>query len=113
MELESANASLEREAAEHRRTDTALRESERRLRETKAMAQIGSWTWDVNTGDVQWCEEVYRIFHLDPNEFTPHIDSIMALSPWPEDRERDRELIRKALESRQKGAYVQRFPTSR
>ena len=29
----------------------------------------------------------------------PQIDSIMALSPWPGDNERDKELIRRAFES--------------
>jgi len=47
------------------------------------MAQLGHWIWDIKTGKVEWSDEVYRIFHLDPETFTPHIDSILALSPWP------------------------------
>jgi PAS domain S-box-containing protein len=94
---------------EQKRTEVALRESEGRLAEAQAMAQLGSWTWDVKTGCVEWTEEVFRIFQLDPREFVPQIDSILALSPWPEDHERDQELIRKAMESREKGSYEQRF----
>ena len=83
---------------ERKRAEESLRESERRLIETQKMAQLGHWDWNVKTGEVVWSEEVYQIFHLDPKEFTPQIDSILALSPWPEDHERDKELIRKAME---------------
>nr|WP_319374982.1 GAF domain-containing protein [uncultured Methanoregula sp.] len=88
---------------------TALRESERRLREAQEMAHLGFWSWDIKTGHVEWSDEVYRIFCLDPNVFTPEIDSVLALSPWSEDQQRDRELIRKAMESREPGTYEQRF----
>ena len=98
-----------RDITERKRVEKALQESETRLREAQKMAQLGHWNWDVRTGIVEWSEEVYNIFHLDPNNFTPHIDSILALSPWPEDHDRDKELIRKAMESHEKGAYEQRF----
>ncbi|MRR56091.1 MAG: PAS domain S-box protein [Deltaproteobacteria bacterium] len=84
-------------------------ESERRLREAQKMAQLGHWIWDVKTGNVDWSGEVFGIFGLDPKDFTPHKDSILALSPWPEDHERDKELIRKAMQSREQGTYEQRF----
>jgi len=98
-----------RDITERKRVEKALQESETRLREAQKMAQLGHWNWDVRTGIVEWSEEVYNIFHLDPNNFTPHIDSILALSPWPEDHDRDKELIRKAMESHEKGNYEQRF----
>jgi PAS domain S-box-containing protein len=91
------------------RAEEVLRESERRLREAQKMAQLGHWSWDIRSGNVEWSDEVYNIFHLDQSKFTPQIDSILALSPWPEDHERDRELIRKAMYSHEKGEYEQRF----
>jgi PAS domain S-box-containing protein len=94
---------------DQKRAMEALQKSESNLSETQKMAQLGQWMWDVKTGDVEWSEEVFRIFHLDPKTFTPRIDSILAFSPWPEDHERDRELIRKATETREKGDYEQRF----
>ncbi len=94
---------------ERKRVEEALRRSERRLSEAQKIAQLGHWRWGVRTGEVEWSEEVFRIFRLDPHSFTPQIDSILALSPWPEDHERGKELIRKAMASREKGTYEQRF----
>lgn len=98
------------------RSITAQRHAERelkatiqRLKEAKQLARIGSWWWNVHTGEVDWSDEVFKIFRLDRHTFTPQIDSILALSPWPEDQKRDRELIQKAIESRAPGSYEQRF----
>ena len=97
------------EKERRRQAEEALSESERKLNEAQKMAQLGNWTWDVTTGSVEWSEEVFNIFQLDPKAFTPQIDSILSLSPWPEDHERDKELIRRAMESQEKGSYEQRF----
>jgi PAS domain S-box-containing protein len=100
---------LQHEITEHKRTVEALQKSEKRLREAQEMAHLGFWNWDVKTGEVEWSEEVFKIFYLDPKAFTPQIDSILALSPWPEDHQRDKELIKQAIESRRPGSYEQKF----
>ena len=94
---------------ERKRAENALRESERLLREVQEMVHLGSWHWDIKTGDVKWSEEVYKIFCLDPKTFKPHIDSILALSPWSEHHQRDKELINRAMETHSPGFYEQRF----
>jgi PAS domain S-box-containing protein len=94
---------------ERKRAEDALRDSERRLREAQEMAHLGFWRWDIMTGAVEWSEEVFKIFCLDPKEFTPQIDSILAMSPWPEDHQRDKELINRAMETHIPGSYEQKF----
>lgn len=94
---------------ERKRAQQALAESDARLKEAQQLAQLGYWSWDVKTGQVEWSEEVFRIFGLEQASFTPEINSIMALSPWPEDHVRDQELIRRAMESHESGSYEQRF----
>jgi PAS domain S-box-containing protein len=43
-----------------------LHESERRLRELQRIANVGSWDWNVATGELWWSDQVYVIFGLDP-----------------------------------------------
>ena len=98
-----------RDVTERKRTEEKLIQSESKLIDTQKMAQLGYWEWDIKTGAVKWSKEVYKIFWLEPDRFVPQIDSILALSPWPEDHERDKELIQKAIESKEIGSYEQRF----
>ena len=101
--------SVGRDITDRKQAEEAVRESERKLREAQKMAHLGFWRWDVKTGDVEWSEEVFKIFCLDPKEFKPHIDSILALSPWAEDHQRDKELINRAIETHNPGYYEQKF----
>ena len=91
------------------RIQEQINESDRKLKEAQELAHLGFWFWDIATGDVEWSEEVYKIFQLNPEEFKPQIDSILALSPWPEDQHRDQELIQRSIETKQPGMYEQKF----
>jgi PAS domain S-box-containing protein len=77
---------------ESRRAEEALRHSERMLADAQRLAHVGSWVWEVATGKMEWSEEVYRIFGLDPDEFEPNIDSVMSRLR-PEDRRLGQEVI--------------------
>ncbi len=95
----SANSQLQGEIAER----------DRKLKEAQELAHLGFWYWDVKTGTVEWSEEVYKIFRLDPEKFKPDIESISKLSPWLEDNNRGQELISRAISTRQPGMYEQKF----
>ncbi len=94
---------------ERKEIEEALRSNVKRLLEVQKMVRLGHWFWDVKSGDVEWSREVYDIFRLDPTGFTPKIDSILSLSPWPEEQKRGEELIQKAIKSRTQGGYEQKF----
>jgi len=51
----------EREAA-----NRAVEQTAAMLSEAQALTHIGSWEWDIATGNVTWSDELYRIFGLAP-----------------------------------------------
>lgn len=53
-----------------------------RNKEALAMAQrivnLGSWDWDIVTGDLTWSDEIYRIFGLHPQEFGATYEAFLS-----------------------------------
>ena len=55
-----------------------LEASRSRLRATNAMAHMGEWTWNLQDNQIDWSEEVYRIYGLEPG--TPlDIEAVFAM----------------------------------
>jgi PAS domain S-box-containing protein len=80
-----ASVAIARDITEQRLTQAALAEVETRVRESEALAHVGSWLWDVRTVAVQWSNELHRIHGVDPLEFegtfAAHLDRV-----HPDDR---------------------------
>lgn len=53
------------------RAEAALRESEERLALAQRAARMGTWDWDLVTGDLTWSEGLYLLLDLTPEEITP------------------------------------------
>ena len=67
-----------RDLTEQRLTQSALAETEARLRDAEALAHAGRWLWDVDSGAVQWSEEMHRINGVDPATFEGTLDAHLA-----------------------------------
>jgi PAS domain S-box-containing protein len=44
-----------------------------KLAEAQRVAHVGSWSYDIATGNVEWSEELFRIFGRDPSGPVPRI----------------------------------------
>ncbi len=60
-----------RDITERKRSEERLRKSERTLADAQKIAHIGNWWLNVATGELQWSDEIYRIFGRRPQEFEP------------------------------------------
>jgi PAS domain S-box-containing protein len=69
LQLEEANRTLQRDIAERRTVETALRESEARLATATAAGQIGIWEWDLVTGTILWSRKHEELWGLPPGAF--------------------------------------------
>src|SRR5882762_9336495 len=52
---------------ERKRAEDALKRSEAFLAEGQRLSRIGSFSWRVETDEIEFSEQLYRIFELDPD----------------------------------------------
>jgi two-component system sensor histidine kinase/response regulator len=62
-----------------------LLEREQQLATAQRIAHIGSWEWDVPSDTVTWSDELYRMYNLEPQEFTATYQGFLDFV-HPEDR---------------------------
>lgn len=79
----------------HART-RELRRSEEMLRDAQALAHLGSFDYDLQTGALEWSDEMYRIHGRDPKTFKPSYDEVLA-SVVPADRAHVAQAIETAI----------------
>ena len=51
-----------------KRSEAYLAESNAKLEEAQRITHVGYWEWDILTGRVNWSDETYRIYGLQPQE---------------------------------------------
>ncbi|MGZ4999931.1 MAG: hybrid sensor histidine kinase/response regulator, partial [Methylomonas sp.] len=56
---------------ERKRSELAVRQQEERLRLALSAARMGSWDWQVSTGEMVWSEMHYRMMGYEPGEVQP------------------------------------------
>ena len=85
---------------ERKRAEEALTLSQARLSEAQQIARIGSWEWDLRTGEMTLSDELHRIAGIDPEGFGGTYEATLA-RVHPEDRPRvDREIREAVVEGR-------------
>lgn len=84
-----------RDITEGKRVEAALRFSEEKLRHAQAVARTGSWTLDFVTHALEWSEETYRLFDLEPDSAV-NLETFLA-KVHTDDRERVNEAWNAAL----------------
>src|SRR6201981_1072246 len=78
----------ERKLAEEEREALSrdLQESKAWLEEAQRVAHLGYWVWDLQTNQLIWSDETYRIFGLSPQEGLVDLDKVREMI-HPDDRE--------------------------
>jgi PAS domain S-box-containing protein len=84
---------------DRKQTEIALQSSEQRLRISQLAAKIGTWEWDLITGDVIWSPEYYALYGLDPA--TPATYENWLTHVIATDRQSAESAVRDALERQQ------------
>ncbi len=74
-----------------KQAEANLRNNEHRLKEAQRVAHIGDWNLDLVENVLTWSDEIYQLFELDPEKFSPSYEAFLeAIHPD------DRNLVNKA-----------------
>ena len=92
LALEEAAAALEERVRQRTRELSGAHD---RLAEAQQLARLGSWDWDVGTGEIHWSAEMYRMHGIPPEEGIT-FDRAIELA-LPEDRARIQANVARAL----------------
>jgi PAS domain S-box-containing protein len=65
------------------------------LNEAQGLTHIGSWEWDIGRNRVNWSDELFRIYGLEPQSTEVTFESYLE-HVHPEDRELVREAVQRA-----------------
>jgi len=85
-----------RDVSEKKRAEVELQRQRRHLVEAQALAHLGSWEWELDSGEVQWSDEQYRIFGHEPGAIAVTDDTFLT-SLHPDDNDRALAAINDAL----------------
>ena len=66
-----------------------------REKSAEKIAHMGNWEWDIINGNLQWSDEVYRIFGLPSEQYEAGYELFLQ-SVHPDDRSRVEEALRRA-----------------
>ncbi|OIP78599.1 MAG: hypothetical protein AUK48_01325 [Oscillatoriales cyanobacterium CG2_30_44_21] len=85
-----------RDITNRKLVEEQLIKSDTHLKTAQRIGKIGSWEFDLTTGNVVWSEEVFRIFGRDPQIGTPTYPELREYL-HPEDWQRFDETVQEAI----------------
>jgi PAS domain S-box-containing protein len=99
---------VQERTAELLRINRELERGEELLRQAETLAQLGSFELDLDTGELQWSAELYRIFGRDRHMYTPSFIGFLD-AVHVDDRERVREVLERAISDVQPFGFEERI----
>lgn len=59
--------------------------SEESLKKAQQFANVGSWTWHIESNRLEWSEQMFRIFGIDSDGFSGDLSEVLAGAIHPDD----------------------------
>ena len=91
-------AGIAEDITERRAAAEAVRKNENNLKRAQAVAHVGSWRCDLQSNEIEWSEESYRMFGVPQGTPLAYEDFIELVHP------EDRSFVDRAWKAAQQGA---------
>ncbi|NWF35403.1 PAS domain-containing protein [Mariprofundus sp. KV] len=101
-------ADLAWDIAEKKRAEEALAINERNLSDAQRMGHLGNWRLDLLSNKLEWSDEIYRIFEIDPQQFEATYEAFLN-AIHPDDREMVNKAYNQSLQNRKPYETVHRL----
>jgi PAS domain S-box-containing protein len=85
-----------------------LQQSETLHKQAQALTHIGNWSWDIESNQVTWSDEMYRIYGLEPQSEQVTLERFISLM-HPDDRDNRLREIQESLNTLEAKDYVLRI----
>ncbi len=72
--------SVGRDVTAFKQHEEALRQREMMLREAQSIGHMGHWRWLVGSDTIVWSDEIYKIFGVSPDTFSPALDAVNRMT---------------------------------
>lgn len=64
--------------SERKKSEIILQKTQSQLLEAERLAQMGRWSWDIASGEVEWSDELYQIYDFD-RSMKPSFEAYMKI----------------------------------
>lgn len=98
----------ERDITEKQTLIDRLRKSEKLYKQAQALAHVGNWSWDIKNNIIEWSDELYRIYGLEPQSQTLSYEDYLT-HIHPEDIEKVRTQVQTAMEKNESWSFTHKL----
>jgi PAS domain S-box-containing protein len=78
------------------------------MQKVQQMTHLGSWTWSIETGLVEWSEELYKIYECTPDTYTPTFEGYLE-KVHPDDRNRVKNTVYSVINDNKEVIFEERI----
>jgi PAS domain S-box-containing protein len=93
---------------QRKEVEAKLRRSESGLAEAQALAHLGNWDWNIVSNALDWSDEIYRVFGIEPHAFDASYPAFLRYV-HPDDRTAVETAVQSAIQQQEPYGIVHRI----
>jgi PAS domain S-box-containing protein len=98
----------ERDVTEKQSLIEKLTNSEKLYKQAQLLAHVGNWSWDMSKNSIEWSDELYRIYGLEPQSQQLVYEDYLSFI-HPEDKEKVKAQVQTAVEQHKSWEFTHRI----